>query len=196
MVSHIVFATVVAPTNHFHHLTLENSGLLRKISRPYAQAVLQYFQTAKVQLSAQKNGERIPWLLLFLDFCSPKNYMKTWVSISSLTNPIQPAWILVLVVWFFLRSQFFCPFQEVFMSFSCYQKPCTEPWWPDQLLYSWFKKPSEDPTRDFTWISRKQRPGHLLIWRCTFSATLSFAACCCARESGSLNWGKNDSVLI
>ena len=43
-VSHIVFATVVAPTNHFHHLTLENTGLLRKISRPYAQAVLQYFQ--------------------------------------------------------------------------------------------------------------------------------------------------------
>jgi hypothetical protein len=25
---------------------------------------------------------------------------------------------------------------------------------------------------DFTWISRKQRPGHLLIWRCTLNLAL------------------------
>ena len=29
-------------------------------------------------------------------------------------------------------SQFFCPFQDlVFVSFSSYPKPWTEPWWPD-----------------------------------------------------------------
>jgi len=127
------FAPVVAPTNHFHHLTLENSGLLRNISRPYAQAVLQYFQTAKVQFSAQKNGERIPtWLLLFLDFCSANPECCEWIA--DRTNPVQPARILVLVdcLVFFWRSQFFCPFHYlVFVSFPCYPKPWTEPWWPD-----------------------------------------------------------------
>ena len=153
------FATVVAPTNHFHHLTLENSGLLRKISRPYAQAVLQYFQTAKVQFSAQKNGERIPtWLLLFLDFCSANPECCEWIADSSIhTNVCKfrtatkksiwkhgspyPAWQIQFnlrgfwfwsIVWFFRRSQLLCPFHYlVFVSFPCYPKPWTEPWWPD-----------------------------------------------------------------
>ena len=48
------------------------------------------------EISFLKLWLRIDASFPYLNFCSPKKYLKTWVSISSLTNPIQPAWILVV----------------------------------------------------------------------------------------------------
>ena len=69
---------------------------------------------------------------------------RTWVTISSSTNPVQPACISVLVICpvpseiccssYFFNFEILSVYGLVFVCFSCYPKSWAKPWWPDFLI--------------------------------------------------------------